>query len=88
MNANDRRTTGDPFVSSSTYDFRLKASTNQGNILSSPFNMDMNGNTRGSDGVWDRGAYEYVTGGGSSSLLAPGGGSVSLQAPTNLRLSN
>ncbi len=27
------------------------------------YNIDAFGNTRGADGVWDRGAYEYVTGG-------------------------
>jgi len=31
--------------------------------LSSPFNIDFDGRTRGADGVWDVGAYEYVRAG-------------------------
>ena len=39
--------------------FHLTSATNNGISLPSPFNMDMDGKTRGSDGTWDRGAYEY-----------------------------
>jgi hypothetical protein len=47
----------DPLVA----DFHLKAATNAGKTLAAPFNMDMFGNTRGADGVWDRGVVEYST---------------------------
>ena len=53
--------TGDPFIDSANGDFRLSAPTQAGYILSSPYNLDILGNTRGSDGVWDRGAYEYIS---------------------------
>jgi hypothetical protein len=42
-----------------TNDFRLSESTEPGYPLDAPFNMDMYGNVRGEDGVWDRGAFEY-----------------------------
>jgi hypothetical protein len=41
-------------------DFTLKASTTAGATLAAPYNADMLGNTRGADGVWDRGAFERV----------------------------
>jgi hypothetical protein len=41
-------------------DFTLKVATTAGTSLASPYNVDMLGNTRGADGVWDRGAYEKV----------------------------
>jgi hypothetical protein len=50
----------DPFVSAATHDFRLSAATNAGFTLSSPYNLDVLGLTRGADGTWDRGAYEKV----------------------------
>lgn len=50
---------GDPFVDWVNGDYRLKTSTNAGMSLPSPYNTDMNGNTRGADGLWDRGAYEF-----------------------------
>jgi hypothetical protein len=57
--ANGQTGVGDPFVSSATYDFELQAATLAGKTLSSPYNGDLNGTTRGGDGTWDRGAYEY-----------------------------
>jgi hypothetical protein len=50
-----------PATSSSSFDFHLTAATAAGITLSSPYNTDMNGNTRGADGTWDRGAYEFVS---------------------------
>jgi len=48
------------FVDYAGDDFHLDSATNPGdNALGSPYNIDMDGNIRGSDGVWDRGAYEY-----------------------------
>lgn len=43
--------------------FHLASATNSGTTLSSPYNTDMDGVTRGGDGAWDRGALEYVGGG-------------------------
>ncbi|MCG8511874.1 MAG: hypothetical protein MI741_21880, partial [Rhodospirillales bacterium] len=54
--------TGDPFVNLAGKDFRLSSPTNPGQTLSTPYNTDPLGTTRGSDGTWDRGAYEYTGG--------------------------
>jgi len=56
---NKQVSAGNPFVNSNARDFRLAAPTLPGISLPSPFNLDSNGNTRGSGGVWDRGAFEY-----------------------------
>ncbi len=48
------------FVNYAAKDFRLAAPTSVGSPLASPYNKDMLGNTRGADGVWDRGAFEYT----------------------------
>jgi hypothetical protein len=57
--------TSSPFVNYSGKDYRLAAPTLKVNALASPFNLDMLGNTRGQDGSWDRGAYEF---GGTSTV--------------------
>jgi hypothetical protein len=36
-----------------------------GKTLPAPYNVDPDGNTRGSGGVWNIGAYQYVSGGGT-----------------------
>ena len=54
----------DPFADWQNGDFRLKVATEPGLTLPFPYNTDPDGNTRGSDGVWDIGAYEYVSGAG------------------------
>jgi hypothetical protein len=63
-----------PFVNWPNGDFRLanqNAAWVGGAALQSPFNVDIAGSPRpGSDGVWDRGAYEY---GGSQTPLPPSG---------------
>lgn len=65
--------TGDPFVDWQNGDFTLTSGTVAGNsTISSEYGTDMLGNTRGSDGVWDRGAYEYTENSGTP------------QAPTGL----
>jgi hypothetical protein len=57
------QTGGDPFVSASDYsDFSLSGATEPGEDLGPPYNIDAYGNVRGADGVWDMGAYEYVSG--------------------------
>ena len=50
---------GDPFMDSANGDFRLVAGTAAGFALGAPFNIDPDDATRGSDGNWDRGAYEF-----------------------------
>lgn len=50
----------DPFVNWKGGDFRLKGPTAAGYPLASPYNLDLQGRTRGQDGRWDRGALEYV----------------------------
>jgi hypothetical protein len=54
----------DIFVSYSGHDYHLAKATNAGTSLSAPFNTDYDGKTRGGDGVWDRGAYEFGASGG------------------------
>jgi hypothetical protein len=46
-----------PFYDSS---FRLKEPTAKGVELGGPYNTDGDGNVRGADEVWDRGAYEFT----------------------------
>jgi len=61
-----------PFINSGVgtiAGFALQAATSAGIALPAPYNIDMLGNTRGADGVWDRGAYEYCSGG--NCLQAP-----------------
>jgi hypothetical protein len=53
---------GNPFVGSATNNFRLASATVAGATLLAPFNTDVDGTTRGVDGVWDRGAFEFDSG--------------------------
>ena len=46
-----------PFISVSNP--RLTTRTNSGYTLPSPYNYDVDGNVRGSDGSWGRGAFEF-----------------------------
>jgi hypothetical protein len=73
--------TKDPsiFVNHSGENFRLASGTSTGFSLTSPFNVDMDANSRGGDGTWDRGAFEY--GSGFADLIAP-------SPPTNLLVSD
>ncbi len=66
--------TTNPFVDSAQKNFHLARATNAGLILSVPFNLDPEGIIRGSDGNWDRGAFEF---GGTVTRPEP---------PTNLRV--
>jgi len=55
-----------PFVNMNDRNLRLAISTsalhlNDGLALPAPFNLDPDGNVRGTDGNWDRGAYESST---------------------------
>ena len=55
-----------PFVNSTgNGDFHLKAGSNainKGTALAVEFNQDIDSHTRGADGTWDIGAYEYTSG--------------------------
>lgn len=57
-----------PLTSPSTGDFTLVAATTAGTTLASPYNTDPTGATRGADGVFDRGAFEYQAGGAGPSV--------------------
>jgi len=60
--ANEENFTGaaDPFVNWANGDVHLTTSTSAGRMLSAPLDVDPDGNIRGSDGRWDRGAFEYL----------------------------
>lgn len=64
------------FANLSGKDFHLASATPAGTTLSSPFNVDPDGVTRGSDGAWDRGAFEF---GGKAPI-------VTVNPPANLRV--
>ena len=74
----------DPFVSSGAGDFHPLSGTAAGETHSAPYATDLDGVTRGGDGTWDRGAFEFVASGvpvfqtviGTSTLrMGLGGGS-------------
>ena len=50
---------GDFHLTSETVDTHL----NDGDVLASPYNLDFSSITRGADGTWERGAYEFNVGG-------------------------
>lgn len=65
---NGQASATNPFVS--TTSFKLKAATRSGMALAAPFNLDgLQALTRGTDGIMDRGAYEFN--GNPGSLLKP-----------------
>lgn len=50
---------GNPFVDILNNDFRLASATNAGTTLAAGYDVDADGVTRGGDGTWDRGAFEF-----------------------------
>lgn len=74
-NATSDASGGDPFVDYVNLDFRLKTPTTAGTSYPTPYNLDPASTTRGSDGAWDRGAFEF--GNNSIATLIP---------PTNVRI--
>lgn len=64
--SNNGEASSDPFVNAASFNFHLSAAIS-GTSLSSPYNVDLDGATRGADGTFDRGAYEFSAGGGGSS---------------------
>lgn len=73
LGANDvsNQSASSPFVNFAGKDFRLAAATTAGFGLLSPHNTDLDGSTRGADGIWDRGAYEFGFSSSPSSVLYP-----------------
>lgn len=68
---NSTYTSSPPFVNSNAGNFQLSSDL-PGESLVSTYKLDMVGNARGSDGKWDRGAFEYGAGsGGDSNQLSP-----------------
>jgi hypothetical protein len=57
--ANNITTNISVFVSYAAKDFRLAVPIGPGSALGAGFEKDADGKTRGTDGVWDVGAYEY-----------------------------
>lgn len=57
--SNNTEVVSDPFLNYATGDLMLSGDTDAGFTLSAPYNTDMVGETRGSDGTWDLGAFEY-----------------------------
>lgn len=48
-----------PFVDITNNNYHLISNTPTGLVLDFPYNVDIDGITRGLDGIWDRGTYEY-----------------------------
>ena len=73
-----------PFVNYAGQDYHITGTTgstyprNRGKALAAGFNLDKDGNTRGADGSWDIGAFEFSAGGAGPSPTIPG----------NLRIGN
>jgi hypothetical protein len=67
--SNNSHVAANPFVNYSAGNFRLATATAAGVALTSPYNVDMLGNTRGVNAVWDIGAFEF--GGTAVSPLLP-----------------
>lgn len=61
VSSNNTRVTNSPFVDYGAGNLRLSGPTPAGTMLSTPFNRDMDGIARGTDGTWDLGAYEFGT---------------------------
>lgn len=68
------------FVNYNGGDYRLASPTAAGESLSAPYNTDANGVVRGADGAFDRGAFEYRSGGGGN-LTANAGPDQSVTLP-------
>jgi hypothetical protein len=69
--SNNADVSSSSFVSASSDNYRLASGTTSGATLSSTYKYDPDGKTRGSDGNWDVGAFEYGPGGGGVSEPPP-----------------
>lgn len=66
----------DPFNDAANDNFYLSAATDASDsTIGATYGTDPDGETRGADGVWDRGAYEYVTGASGNQTMNLSGGS-------------
>lgn len=75
--ANNVVATVDPFVDSEAFDFRIEAggqAQDVGSDLGAGYNTDRFGTTRGGDGLWDVGAYEFDDG-----APEPGGSNITTE---------
>ena len=70
-NSNNSSVSTSQFVNYGSKDLRLASPTTAGYSLPSTYNKDPYGNTRGADGVWDCGAYEYGVSSASNEPSAP-----------------
>lgn len=71
--ANGQVASVNPFVNIAARNFSLASPTNKGMALAPPYNYDIGGKPRGSDGNWDRGAYEYGGAYAAKTPAPPGG---------------
>jgi len=62
----------DPFVNTAASNFHLAGATSAGFSLSSPYNVDFDGEIRGADSNWDLGAYEFDAGGPPGPTITTG----------------
>jgi hypothetical protein len=65
-----------PFVASGSSNYHLTDGTGVtagDSTIGATYNTDIDGVTRGADGTWDRGAYEFVSGASATSGLMQGG---------------
>ena len=72
--SNNVDATVNPFVDYANRDFRITSGSQARNVgynVGSPYNTDPLGVTRGADGTWDVGAYEYSAGGATPPLGTP-----------------
>lgn len=70
------------FVNKASADFHLVEATDDGVNTSAALpgnDLDIDGNTRGADGVWDRGAYEFVSGNTGVTISVKASGAVIVQ---------
>lgn len=63
----------DLFADLSAGDFHLASATTAGATLSAPYTTDPDGVTRGGDGTWDRGAFEFGTAAATRTGAVSGG---------------
>jgi hypothetical protein len=80
MGAHGQALSSSPFVDFASMDLHLARATDGGTDPGSAYGTDMEGRARGSDGVWDRGAYEYSSGSTPPPTPPP--------PPMNLRILN
>jgi hypothetical protein len=74
--------TGNPFVNLASGNYHLRISTDAGFTLASPYDVDMDGISRGTDGTWDRGALEFV--GSNNPRFSPALNLRRVEAPADL----